>query len=239
MLIAEPMDSAKKLGQKLCNLISSANSDKVTINLPAKRIELQELLITHSISFLGKAGAILVVTTGSITIQENCSVAFKECSIVMNNTEFTPMNTRSLIDVRNNSELNLLDCMLKVEFGKKLITEINTEKERSDVGIFIQHENEGQQAGYVTIISCSFVGFFSHLICGKNHNVFIQDSSFSKCTNSSILALNPLTLHIERCQFSDVNVTPMEIRLAFGNFTDETHIQISQAAIAQVSEKKL
>eukprot|EP00826_Nyctotherus_ovalis_P062960 TRINITY_DN9192_c0_g2_i2.p1 TRINITY_DN9192_c0_g2~~TRINITY_DN9192_c0_g2_i2.p1 ORF type:complete len:289 (+),score=33.23 TRINITY_DN9192_c0_g2_i2:138-1004(+) len=184
--------------------IASNSNPNLTVVLPKMSFEVDELTLTSDLSFVGSPGTQLTVTKGPIAIKAG-TVMFKECVILLDGNEEAQENTpRRLFEVWNNAQLHLVDCLLKID------SKIET---RSEICVYIHSQSYGEVGGLLRATSCSMINFFSQIIAGNNSQVHIDNCGFSRSSNSSILAINPLSLFVKNSNFDDVDASGVEVRL--------------------------
>lgn len=67
-------------------------------------------------------------------------------------------------------------------------------------------------AGSAKVVTTSFKGFFTHVLCGRNSTAVVEECNFSSCNNSSILTTNVGNLSVRDSVFDDCGESPIEVR---------------------------
>jgi len=166
--------------------------------LPGTNIEIKDLTIIKKVTLLGSPGSSLILKGGSIIIKNEGELHISETTIVSH-------TSKPVFEIIGNSKLSLIDCAL-------------TGSSDSDGVCIHLYSNNESSAGCVKVIASCFYMFFTHILCGKNASVDIENCNFSESKNSSILAINPLSLKVKNSEFKNCIQSSIEIRYILADY---------------------
>jgi len=228
------------IGEQLQNLVRATSVE--AIKLPGCQIEVDELLISHSIRLVGCPGTELILVKNSVTIHSENSpiqVYFKECSITMRIPYDRTPDPRILFDVYEKASLHLLDCQLKTEyiqapdsyiisktspriafeFGKDICVNIRGVEQNPPLPGDINNKicypvsPSNQNIGpSATIMSCAFLTFYNAVHVGNNGTLRLEKSGFFRAKGYAIYAINPYKMHVEGSKFENCLEGAIEVK---------------------------
>lgn len=169
--------------------MAEAKEGNVVLHLPNTGIEVSELVISRAVTLLGSPGSSLVLKDKPILIKEGGSLHLSETTVEVLSSKFA-------FEVHSASELSLTDCAVSLRSGSA-----------ETIGVHLCSEGARLKA-----VASSFAGFFAHVLCGRNSLAIIRNCSFTSCSNSSILAINPLLLEIKDSALKDCGESSIEVR---------------------------
>eukprot|EP00826_Nyctotherus_ovalis_P064742 TRINITY_DN9504_c0_g1_i13.p1 TRINITY_DN9504_c0_g1~~TRINITY_DN9504_c0_g1_i13.p1 ORF type:complete len:496 (-),score=107.59 TRINITY_DN9504_c0_g1_i13:131-1618(-) len=187
----EKLDSVG-LGKRLRSYLAESREESVVLHLPTTGIEVRELVISRAVTLLGSPGSSLILKDKPILIKEGGSLHLSETTVEAFTSKFA-------FEVHSASELSLTDCAVSLRSD-------STEA----IGVHLCSEGARLKA-----TASSFAGFFAHVLCGRDSLAIIRNCSFTSCSNSSILAINPLLLEIKDSVLKDCGESSVEIRFTF------------------------
>jgi hypothetical protein len=205
------------LGEKLKTILLSHPIQNLAIQLPKETIEVDELIIEKNVTFIGTPESKIKITKGPVHVK-GAKVIFKECEIILarcNDPSVPKGAPRKLLEVHNDTELELIDCMLTLES-----VALQPDSELAEIAIYVHSQVEDRKPGTLNLTACSFMRFFNHIIVGKDCTMNAKKCGFAQSKNTSIVATDSSVLSIVDSSFTGT-----------GAYAIEAHIQHSNPAI--------
>ncbi len=155
----------------------------------------ESLRVARPVTLIGCSGTALTVSRGSISVLSQ--LRFIETSLAYACTEAAP---KPLFEVWNSGELILSDCTIK-------------SSSPAAVCVFVCPLVDSAKGGCVRATACSFSGFFTHVMCGKESQLAAENCSFRESSNSSICAMSPQRVSVVGSSFESAGRSAVEVRL--------------------------
>ncbi|CAG9311722.1 unnamed protein product [Blepharisma stoltei] len=235
------------------DIILNANPGD-TINLPAEKIIMKEILIAKPITIKGTAGSVLEIQNGSITIDfgqnhySQSRATLCEINIIYTVTPAKIEQTETkqpfglFIINGNNTTLEVRDCQIKSNNSIRESNEFWIEIE--DVCFWVN--GNGYKKKYspelvrfksiLYVKSCNISHFHEALIGGVNSSVVIEKSHISNIRGSGVKMINPRELNIHQAKFTKCAGYGVDLRIvpfAHGHSGQSSHSTSTDSFLIQ------
>jgi len=202
------------VGEKLKILLLTHPVQDLAIQLPKESIEMDELIIEKNVTFIGAPESKIKITKGPVHIKGG-TVIFKECEVILarcNDPNIPKGASRKLFEVHNDTNLELIDCMLTLES-----VALQPDSELAEIAIYVHSQAEDKRPGTLNLNACSFMRFFNHIIVGKDCTLNAKKCGFGQSKNTSIIATDSSVLSVTDSSFTGTGAYAIEAHIHHSN----------------------